>query len=309
MAAMQNSDVGGVNDSYLVLQSITYSATDLAAKLERFVAHGSHRHTLAPSDLHVVKDGTVRTPDPLTFEFLIKQGNRFFDALFYMGIDPAHRIPIQSVPTASLMPELTAQQISSALFFQYFMLLTRGSTSESGSATVGADVPKFLHTVLALNEKPEVYARRLATFNLEKIDPGWVKAMPFANISREAISRFGLGVAGYRIMAPFRLLRPKATLDPALNSAFAFAVSLATSDASWAVHPATRDPNILTRYGPINANMGNLALEAFEMAEIDELVAQRQLYARPKHDPIATQYKTWTGVFRVSPADRIFGAP
>lgn len=306
MATVITAQLGGVNIGGLDLSRINYSAQELAGKLAGFVAHGSLLHILAPSDIRIEKSPADTVPSPITFEWLISKGNRFFDCLFYLSLPEDKRPAMVSVPDGSRPAPLTGQQVASALFVQYFFILTRGSPSESTSTNVGTDIPNFLRNILGLNEAPETYARRLASFHLNKIDPSWVKYVPFGDLGREAVNRLGLGVAGYRSLSPFKLLTPKADMDPTLQPALDFARSMATAAYSWDIHPSTRNPNIMTTYGPLNKNLGNLALECFTTEQLTALVVTRAIFALPVHSASHTQYKTWSGVYNPPPPTLIF---
>lgn len=306
MAQNIPTDFNAADLTSLRLLVIQYTPVALANKLASFIAHGSKRHTLAPGDLRIEKSPNETPPDPMTFEWLISQGNRFFDSLFFVSIPVGDRPSISSVPDGTRPLPLTGQQVASALFYQYFFILTRGQTSESRSANPGADVPNFLVNVMGLSSAPYDYSRQLATFNLNKIDPSWAMHVPFADIGREAVSRFGLGVAGYRMLAPFKLLTPQPNLAPNLQQALSFARSMATAAYTWDIHSATRHPNILNQYGPLNANLGNLMLEVFSQADLNGLVTTRALFAMPIHRANYTNYRTWTGLYVPDPNRLIF---
>jgi len=299
-----NFDNSGIDT--LVIENIHYDVADLAARLIRFVVQGSKRHSLSKADLTVVKSNADQEPDPVTFTWLIEHGTRFFDALFFLSLPQNERPAIRTVAAANIPAPVTVAQICQALFFQLFMILTRAAPSEAAGANIGRDVPNFLSQVLGLNEPPVVYARRLASFHLNKIDPAWAKHIPLGQLGREAISRFGLGVAGYRYLAPFKLLPCRDDAPANIRQAYDIARELAVAPASWQIHPSTRDPQLLTVYGPLNANLGNLMLECFTNDQLVTLVATRAIYEMPQHQVGHVNYRTWGVGFALNPAENIF---
>jgi len=307
-------DFTGVN-----FDTIEIDAQQLAASLAPFIIQGSKIHYLTRTDLNVytVKydtSSTVPNTERVTlaggFSSLMKIGqNKFFDVLIFLAMDPGNRPQMQEIDEAHVEPPVSYGDIARAMFVQYFFILTRGRASQANSANLGSDMPKFLHTVLNCTETPLVYHDRLASFDLHKMGYEWVKHVPFQNIAREAYSRFGLGVAGYRMLSPFKLLRPRAGINQNLQDAYQVAYSMATNSASWDIHPATRNNAILQTYGPLNANLGNLMLEIFETAELQALVNRKVLFQMPVNDPSATQYRTWSGPYTPAGGSEIFGNP
>lgn len=311
-----NTNVTGVDLSSVSFDTIEIDAQQLAIAIAPFIFQGSKVHFLTRSDLNisVVKYGassTVPANERISiangFEGLMRAGqNKFFDVLIYMAMNPADRLPPAEIDENQVTMPVTYGNIARAMFVQYFFVLTRGRVSQATGNVLGSDMPKFLHTVLNCREAPIFYHNLIASFDMHKLGYEWVKHVPFNNIAREAFSRFGLGVAGYRMLSPFKLLTPRVGLAANIQSAYNLAHSMAVANMTWSIHPATRDNAILTQYGPLNANLGNLMLEVFEQAQLTELVTRKVIYAMPVFDPSATQYRTWTGAYTPAANTHIF---
>jgi len=301
-----NIDINGVSLSSLKLTTLLIDPVILANKLQAFVHAGSRRFKVDKSELRVYKPNDKTVQNISNINELLEQGTPFFDALFFMAIDPLERPPSAQRPLNTAIQANTVAQISDALFYQYFFILTRGSASEDTSTALGTAVPNFLRTVMALDQAPVVYARRLASFNINKVDPSWARHIQIGPIGAEATNRFGLGVAGYRLLAPFKLAAPMAGISPNLMASYEVARSMATSPASWDIHPATRDPNILQRYGPLNKNLEGLMVEVFPPEQIADWVANKVLFKAPTIDPKFVQYRTWVDTFASVAARQIF---
>lgn len=307
MANPPVANFGGLNVGSLGINLIQYSSAQLATLLGPFIAIGSQRHQVFITDINLVRDEGIAMPDPLTVDYFLQFGNPLFEILFYLALPVADRPAIRAVPAPGAgWTVFTGAMCTEALFVQYFFILIRGSYSEAGGTTVGADIPNFLANVMGLSLSPYTYARRLAGFNLIKVDPRWVRHINLGALGQAAQNRLGLGVAGYRLLNPFRFLTPRAGLPANIMAAVGVAQSFYNAGYNWDFHPATRSGNVLATYGPINANLANLALVAFEVADLQALVASRALFQLPINNPVARNFTNWTVMYAPPNGDRIF---
>lgn len=295
---------------------IDFSPQDLANVLSPFLNQGSKPSYLTRDDLNVYKikyktNSSVPAGDRIdetsNFSALMSIGNnKFFDVLFFLSLDPSERPTMTEIQEGSSDPPTQSGDICRALFVQYFFILTRGRVSSAATAAVGTDMPKFLKVVLNCSESPLHYMEVVASFDMHKIGYEWVRHVPFGSMAREAVSRFGLGVAGYRMFSPFKMLQPRTGLPANIMRAVEIARQMATANASWDLHPATRDNSILQTYGPLNANLGNLMLEAYDNTDLAALVATKALFQIPTEDPMARQYRNWNTDYTANTAANIF---
>ena len=159
---------------------------------------------------------------------------------------------------------------------------------------------------MGMTEEQHVYVERLCTFAPQKLNPEWVKFVKFPGFGHESLSRFGLGVAGYRYFSPFKTYAHKPNLEPNLIEAYAFARAVARAPETWDVHPLTRRPDILTSRGNLKKNLGNLILDCFTEDQISEMVANKVIYATPVRQEAHNNYKTWTREDDISGSNQIF---
>jgi hypothetical protein len=164
--------------------------------------------------------------------------------------------------------------------------MTQAKYPIAGEANGRVFVPKFLRTVMGLTENPSVYVQRLASFPINLFGGKWIRNVTIAGFGSEAITRLGLGVAGYRMFGPFKMFQPRAGLPANILEAVRAAREIAEAPADWLIHPVTRDAAVLTRFGNLNANLGNSILAAFTQADIDVMVNRRIIYATPVLDPL-----------------------
>lgn len=272
---------------------IAYNSEELAKALTDMVIYGSKKGVISKDDISV-----KRAPGSEEVAFgsvaeAVEAGNKFFDSILYMCIPEDERpipeehdagVPIESYP---------ASDIGKAVFYLAFFLLTRGSVPSSNETSTGAHVPAFLQNILGLRRSPRYYADYLASFDLGKMEHSWIKYIDWRKIGPEAKNRLGLGLAGYRMFAPFKLYQPRADMPQALQGPFEWARSVAMSDMDWSIHSVTRDPNVLTRFGNLNKNLGNLMLEAFTAEQLAEMVAARVIFEIPRRDVRSGNYRNW----------------
>jgi len=299
-------DFSKVNLSGLDFKTIEFDLIELAGKIQRFVHQGSQRYFVSIDDIKIQKLAGEQPPDPMTMEWLFEQGNPFFDSVFYIGLEDVKKPQIVELPAGHTVSPILPYALAQALFFQYFLILTRGSVSDEDSLTVGTAVPSFLAKVIGLDKTPKYYASLLSTFQLKKVDPAWAKFVPMKDLGKECVNRLGLGVAGYRMGGPFKLLPKPTGMSAEQTTAYEIAHSFISQPYSWDIHSATRNPNILTIYGPLNANLGNLALEIFKKEDLERLVSTKALYKLPIKDDSATNYRSWKDKWVTPPNSKIF---
>lgn len=267
----------------------------IARLVAPYIRFGLLKHKVLPTDIHVYH--LVGTP-PLfaTIPDLIRAGTPIFDAMFYLSLPIAARpdpIEVDNLP-AGLTTDLG--EVGKALGYVFFFLLTRSNYPIGHVAAAGAQVPSFLYSFLGLREAPSAYARRLATFDLNKVDPGWIKFISIPGLSREAQARFSLGIAGYRYLSIFKYFEPMPNLPIGLLTSARAVKAFALRGYFWDVHPATRDPAFGAHVGSLNKELINLITEVFSPA--DKLIMIGQKMVPPQIvfalNPRFLNHRTWT---------------
>jgi len=247
-------------------------------------------------------------PDPQRTNLveLTGLGMKLFDAVVWLTAGRPTSHPLRADPGKTKESIPSQHQIARAVFYCYFMLVTQARYPGRLGSTVQAKIPNFLNTIMGMSEEQGVYVDRICSFEPQKFDPKWAQYVKFSGFGQEVLSRFGLGVAGYRMFGPFSLYQPKPGVDASLQNAITFARTVATAPSSWSVHPLTRDPNILTSRGNLNKNLGNLILEVFTTEDIDEMVAAKILFKKPEKEPTHRQYKLWAPQDDITGLSKIF---
>lgn len=335
--------------------TIEFDVKNLALIFNRFINEGSRVHRLAVGDLTVYanpkgeftdieKDATyeVELTDKAktkltvakTLKGLMACGTKFLDAIVWLGLESKDRPMPMMHPmmknedkTAAYSTYNNPSKLANYMFYYYFYLLTRAHPPGIASSGSNEPVPKFLSGVLGIRDAPSEVADYLASFELQKINPAWIRHIDKSGLSQESLSRFGLGVAGYRAFAPFALYKPwfetkegelwleknekelkeGKVEDPRIyKTAYEVAKSFAVAPADWDIHPCTRNPNVLKKYGNLNQNMGNLMLKVFSTEQLAEMVSARLIYAKPVYRAEHQGYKNWTDSYKFSGSKPIF---
>ncbi|KAI6248217.1 hypothetical protein HI914_03085 [Erysiphe necator] len=320
---------------------VQIDSESLGQFLGKFVEVGSIVNKLSPDDLTIIAnmdgeyDGKesidVHQNDdktvPNTLLGLLANGTKFFDAVVYIGMEKSRRpkaIKLElnsagdgplSFPTYDDFGKLTTY-----IFVVYFYIVIRAHPPSDNGAYQNQPIPKFITTVMNCRESIFEIANYLASFDLIKLNPIWVKHIPTKHISQEAMNRLGLGVAGYRLVSIFNIVEPdlynsksdakneyKQTQKPRyLDTAIAVIKSFKTAGYCWEFHPATRNPTIISKYGNINKNASNLMLESYTTETLKKLLTIKKLAVMPVYDPFHTDYRTWTLSMAYKAKSRIF---
>jgi hypothetical protein len=245
----------------------------------------------------------------VTLVDLLKLGMKLFDAVIWLtaGRPQSHPLEVDAAMTLESIPSM--HDIARSVFYCYFFLIVQARYPTGRSSTEAPKVPNFLTTIMGMDKPQHEYVETICSFEPQKFDPAWARYVSFRSFGQETLSRFGLGVAGYRLFTPFGIYDPKPNISQNLMNAFTFARTVARAPNTWNLHPLTRDPNVLTVRGNLNKNLGNLILEVFTDEQIEEMVRSKMLFARPEHQPTMKQYLTWAANDDISGNSRIFPDP
>lgn len=282
---------------------------DPALTAKAFQAYLDTASKLTGVSLSDISRRVTRLPaDParVTLTDLLAIGMKLFDAIVWLtaGRPASHPLVVDPAMTKESVPSL--HEVARSVFYTYFMLLTQARYPVPRSVAEKPRIPNFLRSIMGMTDDQHVYIERICSFAPQKFDPAWVRYVEFQGFGQEVLSRFGLGVAGYRMFGPFALYEARPDISPALAEAVKFARLISTQPASWDVHPLTRNPNILTARGNLNKNLGNLILDVFTEEQIAEMKASKILYDKPEREAAHRNYLTWSSVDDISGNSKIF---
>lgn len=264
-----------------------------AIAFQKYLNTASKLTGVSLEDISCAVSDLPSDPESATLVELLKCGMKLFDAVVWITAGRPVAYPLLQDPTmdSSKIPSL--HDIARAVFYCYFMLIVQARYPASSKSTDKPKIPNFLKTIMGMEDEQHIYVERICSFEPQKFDPAWARYVKFQGFGQEVLSRFGLGVAGYRMFGPFSLYKPKQGLQPDLQRSFNFAQKVAKAPASWDLHPLTRNPNVLSKRGNLNKNLGNLILASFTDADIDEMVAAKVIFQKPTREPTHRQYLVW----------------
>jgi hypothetical protein len=239
---------------------------------------------------------------------LLAVGMKLFDAIVWLtaGRPISHPLVIDPTMTTDKIPSL--HTIARSVFFCYFMLVVqaRYPVSKNVPAAEAPKIPNFLKTIMGMDAPQHEFVDVICSFEPQKFDARWAKHVRFEGFGQEVLSRFGLGVAGYRYFSPFGLYEPKVNLSENLKKAFDFARKVSKAAPSWDVHPLTRNPLVLKKRGNLNKNLGNLLLDCFDEETLREMAKVKIIFDVPKREPTHRNYLQWTADDDISGTSLIF---
>jgi len=302
----------------LTLGNVAFSTIDVdptavAKCLQTFVDRGSKVTGVDLDDLDLTTHTVMANANKASISELAGAGIPIFDAIVWVtaGRPASHPVTHDASKDEDECPNMAS--IASAVFYVFFMLVTQARYPYAGESAGGKvekkdrpRIPAFLTKIMALKEDQESYMTTICSFSPEGFSPEWIKAVQFKNFGREVLSRFGLGVAGYRQFGPFKLYEHKEGIPENLIKAYNFARTVAMKPPTWSIHPVTRDPAVLTKRGNLNKNLSNLILDVFTDEQIDEMCTAKVLYGKPIRDPQHRNYLTWDEEDDISGEDFIF---
>jgi hypothetical protein len=279
---------------------------EVAKALQLYTERGSRLTGVSLDDIDTNLIELPADPKKATLADLIGKGMKLFDAIVWLTAGRPENPGLKKDPAMKKDQLISLHEIARSVFYCYFFLITQARYPATSDMSQKPKVANFLTVVMGMTKEQHVYVENICSFAPQKFDPAWVKHINFNGLGQEVLSRFGLGVAGYRMFGPFKLYEPKPNISANLKEAVAFAQAVAGAKPSWDVHPLTRSANILSARGNLNKNLANLILEVFTEEQIDEMVKAKILYSKPTSEPNYKNYQKWSSTDDITGSAFIF---
>jgi hypothetical protein len=271
--------------------SVSIDLEVLGLRINALVQDVGQLQTVTVGDLrlYLQNDGSVPT-DVLS---AMIAGSCFFDAVYYFGLEDAARPACLPATGVARPKDAVIATAKNRLLWTAIFLMLRGSYPESRGKTLGQDIPAFLVNICGMDESPADTAAGLASFSLQKINPGWIRWIEWSKMAPAIRQRLGLGLAGYRNLGPFRLYECRADAPAEARAAFGWIRNLLGSPPDYSILSCTRSARLISLLGSWNKALGNLMLLCFTPVELEEMVATKIIFQRPTHDPRADTWRAW----------------
>lgn len=296
---MSTINLGELKGDEPLFDSISINIEHVAKVLQAYIIEGSKTCKVSAEDLSVYAPEGVNSTNATVSE-LMKGGTKIFDAIYYCSLPLSdRREPAAALPADSI---LTVDKVADALFFCFFMLLT-----QARPPAPGVQVGNFLKGIMGAEHPPEYYANAICSFNLSHVDHRWIRHINMNGMSQEAIARFSLGVAGYRLLTATFFTSSNAVFASTLNvteAEFNTLKSLAAENAkrlqslcekgaSWELHPTTRSPVVLSRFKSLNKAISDMLCFLFNDATLKIMVDQKVIFSRPQPNAANRNWRSW----------------
>lgn len=283
--------------------SIELNVAILGQQIMRLIKDVGQLDVITTGDLEVYGESELVAPKDVSEA--MRWGTKFFDAVYFFALEsslrPKHGAGFDLADKLDGAISLTKKR----LLWTAIFLMLRGGYPESSGMVPGKDIPAFLTKICGMNESPADCANGLASFNIGSINPQWIREIKWSQFAAPIRQRLGLGLAGYRSLAPFKMYECKAAASVEAKAAFDWVRQIATKPADYAILSCTRDAGLISKLGSWNAALGNLSLECFEKADLEEMESVKILFQIPTRDPRAETWRSWVSSGELHLADPI----
>lgn len=263
----------------------------LGQQIMRLIKDVGQLEVVTVADLKVFGESGSTPPKDVTEA--IRWGTKFFDAVYYFGLESALRPGITAGSDIGGDVSVAVMLTKKRLLWTAIFLMLRGSYPESTGTATGSDIPAFLVNICGMNESPCDCAAGLASFKLSSISPLWIREIQWSQFAAPIRQRLGLGLAGYRSLTPFKMYECRQEASDEAKEAFKWVRRITQAPADYAILSCTRSAALISKLGSWNAALGNLALECFSKEDLAEMENVRILYQIPTRDPRADTWRAW----------------
>jgi len=263
----------------------------LGSQIMRLIKDVGQLQVVTAGDLNVF--GIDASTPPGNVTEAIRYGTKFFDAVYYFAIESSLR-PAHTAGNdigSGLNNEISL--VKKRLLWTAIFLMLRGGYPESKGKVTGTDIPAFLVKICGMNESPFDCANGLASFNLASINPQWIREIQWSQFAAPIKQRLGLGLAGYRSLAPFKMYECKSDASQEVKEAFDWVRRITQKPMDYAILSCTRSAALIARLGSWNAALGNLSLLCFTKQDLEEMESVKIIYQIPTRDPRADTWRSW----------------
>lgn len=281
---------------------IRISIADLAKVINQAIQDVSKIHFVSPEDLNVYSIDAIlqangaATP-PKNLVEALEYGTKFFDAVYYFSLTDALRPKVKEHPDKANRDVGRVAMAKQYLFLQALHIMIRGDYGKSSGTLTGVDVPQFLGKICGMKVSPLALSEALCSFEIQKVPKEWITELEWSDMAQSVQQRLGLGLAGYRLLGPFKLFPCKADASREALAAYEWVKNLASQPFDWALHSATREAALISKLGSFNKALTNLILECFTEDQIKVMIdgQVKILSVQPVRDPRANTWISWGG--------------
>jgi hypothetical protein len=228
------------------------------------------------------KDDTSKPPHMLS---AMQWGTKFWDAFIYFGLPVAERPnPRKGTKTKHSRSAIVRDNCVHIAWMAMF-LMTRGAYPTSSGKKIGQDVPHIIAKTMGMNCTPRELMMHLASFDLRKVDPAWVRFVDWSVLPKTLRNRLKMGIAGYRMPGAIKCLAAPSSKSDDAQKNYRWIVDLLDRDPLWAVFPPTRDDSGVNYFKDFNYECAAFIWAWYTPAQINVMVREHVLFAVPPKKP------------------------
>jgi len=244
-------------------------------------------------DLQVYKSpkGAV----PTTVSQALHNGTKFFDAAYYLSLSNVEGIKLLDYDNDNRCGEENAvSQRKHAMILAIWCLL-RGSYPHGQAVQPGTDVPAFIQNILGYRGTGTELTELLCSFDIMKIPLDWLKSVAWNRLPIEVRQRLSLGMAGFRLFTPFKILTPRNNISEQAKKAHDIVLALIRSGPTWDLFPPTRSAVVAARFGSLNKALESLMVNVFEDSDLAKITGGdlKVLFRKPVDDLRFQGWMSW----------------
>lgn len=212
-------------------------------------------------------------------------GAKTGDAGFPTEVPKKDRVENADVTYTTIYGDANVAAAKESVAYVALYVMLRGNYPTSSTANPGSDVPAFLINIMKFDKAPIHYAEKAASFVLKKIDPAWIKHIPWNEAGVEVKNRLALGLPGYRLFQPFQHFMPRKPISAEALCALNWVREFNRYPMDWGMFPLTRSHTVIQKLGSVNGLLAHLITEVFDQEQINEMLNTKYLSVPPQSNP------------------------
>jgi hypothetical protein len=233
---------------------------------------------------------------PASIAEAMQLGTKFFDAYFYFLLEGDNRPAVREGQLSPRPAGEIADELNRRLSWMAIFLMIRGGYPRTATRAGVTDVPKFLQDFFPTTDTPLEVSKALSSFDINKIDPAWIKVLDWGKSGVVLREKLGRSFAGYRLLNMFMFYRPKADASVTELAAYDYIRGIGMKPLDYNVLSCTRSALLVQTLGPWNKNLTNAIRAIFSQQDIDDAVNRKILAVQPAHQSNASNWRNWAGL-------------
>jgi hypothetical protein len=263
---------------------VTLDLADVSTVFKRVIIEASDQMTVPLDQIQFLANEEFNVSDISSMSDLVRLGISMFDYVLFLALLNAGKQVHWTIA-----PEINTYRIGDygvALFYSWFMLLTRGKIH----LDEGEIIPKFLRSRMGnlnVNNIVEILSRN----DMSKMNHRWVFDYDIDGIASDVINRLKKGIAGHRLLNCFISYEWREDISEDKKQVCLELRRKAMNGPYRSLHPlGMSQANMNLAF---NRNLNNFMIEVFSDAEMDRMLKNKAIHKKLVKDSSVIAYKRW----------------